>query len=557
MARRRINTATVQSSLHRLRTSARNALTWLPGKRPGWVVLELGGSYPARIQRRLIFGIPVPVELSRAEESLEELYFTVESLCDAPWLKGVVFRVQDLRVDLNAGYALRRAIDMLKRAGKQTVATVDHLTWTTFYVAAACDRIVAPEGAEVGLRGLAVSVLFMRDALAKLGVQFEKLAVEKYKNAFDELVRQDMSEAQREQLEALLTDFERQYVADIAADRGLEPEAVRTFIDEGVSSAERARELGMIDRVAYEDEVLTADHVPVGEAARFVKVRSRPVVGAKRIAVISMQGTIVAGRSRRLPVALPALGSFMVGSEAVVRALREAEADKATAAIVLYVQSGGGSAVASDLIWREVSRIVSRQKPVVAVLGSVAASGGYYAVTHASRIVATPWTVTGSIGVFTGKLILENFFERFGMHPERVERGRFASIYDPATPFSDEQRALLGKTNDEVYGRFVTRVAEGRGLSSERVNEIGRGRIWSGAQAAKLGLVDELGDVQLAIDRACELANIPTGSATWNVRTPAEMVLPTADDPTTLARALAPFRQETCLLLLPATLALR
>jgi protease-4 len=420
-------------------------------------------------------------------------------------------------------------------------------------VASATKEIVAPESAEIGLRGLGLSVTFMRDALAKVGVRFEKLAIDEYKNAFDTLVRQEMSPAQREQLEALLDRFYQHYTSAIAEGRGLSAERVRALLDEGITSAPRAQAEKLIDHLAYEDEVIASDHRTLAETRRFLGART-PGLG-KRVALITLAGTIVTGRSRSMPLPLPGAGGRTAGSETLVRALRAAGSDKATAAVVLFVDSGGGSALASDLIWREVRRLRD-QKPVVAVMGSMAASGGYYVLAPATRVIAAPTTITGSIGVLTGKLVLEDLFARVGLHAEEVRRGRYALMYDPARPLGDEERELLRRANEEIYDRFVARVAEGRRLSTERVRELAKGRIWSGADALDRGLVDELGDLETGFARARELANLGPDAPIWDVPAPEEMVLPSGDAEA-MVEALVPLARETSWLLLPVRLRVR
>ena len=536
--------------MHRLHAAGRHIASLVPGHRPQWVVVELSGSYPARIRRKPWFGLPLPAELGLSEPSLEELGRELESLGDAPWLEGVLLRIHDLRVDMATAYALRRAIAALRHTGKRTVAWLSELDHHSYYVAAAAETVVAPPSAELRLFGFGASVTFLRDALDKLGVRFEKLAIAEYKDAFDGLVRQTMSDGQREQLGALLDSIERQFAGDVAGDRRLGADDVRRAIAEGVSSAERARELGLLDRVAYEDELLGAEHRTLPEVERFLRVRSRPI-GEKRVAVVTVQGLLVTGRSRRSPLALPAIGSMMAGADSIIQCLRAATDDEQTAAIVLYVNSGGGSALASDLLWHEVRRVGLR-KPVVAVFGGVAASGGYYLAAGARRIVAAPGTITGSIGVVTGKLVLGELYRRWGLNSEQLKRGRFALLSHPARPLDDEERALLQRSSEEAYRRFVSCVAEGRGVSRERVNELGRGRIWSGADALGCGLVDELGDAERGIELAAELAGLPREAASWNVRAPAELLLPSPEDPSTLGRAFGTLLRERTLAIHPA-----
>ena len=407
--------------------------------------------------------------------------------------------------------------------------------------------MVAPESADIGLRGLGLSVTFMRDALARVGVRFEKLAIDEYKNAFDTLVRQEMSPAHRAQLEALLGRLEEHYTLAIGESRGLAPEQVRALVDEGLTSAARAREVKLLDRVAYEDEIVGPRHKPLAEARRFLGARVPPL-GGGRVAVVSLAGNILPGKSRRLP---PPLGGKMAGAETLVRALRAAGADASTRAVVLFVDSGGGSALASDLIGREV-RLVAAVKPVVAVMGAVAASGGYYVLTHARRVIAAPTTITGSIGVITGKLVVEELFARWGLNAEQVQRGRYALLLDPAKSLGDEERALLRRANEEIYDRFVARVADGRRLDVARVREIARGRIWAGADALAVGLVDELGDLETGIQRARELAGLGPDAPVWDVEAPDEPLLPAMPDAAALLELAAPLLRETSWLLLPA-----
>jgi protease-4 len=545
--------AGLQTALHSLRASAQNLLSHLPGERPSWVVVELAGHVTPRPERPRFLGLPITLPGQHRPPALEDLEDTLDALARAPWLRGVVLRFEALRADPATAYALRRRIAALRAAGKRTVAYLTQLDGTGYYVASAAAELCAPESAEIGLHGLGLSMTFMRDALARLGVRFEKLAVDEYKNAFDNLVRQEMSPAHREQLEVLLERFEAHSHAAIAESRGLTPAAVRALVDEGITSAARARAAGLLDRVAYEDEVVGADHKPVAEVRRFLGARPQ-ALGGKRVAVVSLTGGIMTGASKRFPVPMPPLGGSTAGSETLVGALRNAGADERTAAVVLFVDSGGGSALASDLIGREVRR-VKEKKPVVAVMGAVAASGGYYVLTHATRVIAAPTTITGSIGVLTGKLVLEDLYARWGLNAEQLSRGRYALLHDPARGLTDDERALLRRSNDEIYDRFVTRVADGRGLTKERVNELGRGRIWAGTDALANGLVDELGDLATGIARAKELAGLGPDAPVWDVPAPEELVLPGGDAEAMVA-ALAPLVRETSWLLLPMRLRL-
>lgn len=542
------------TALRNVYVDARNAISEvLPGDRPAWVVLELDGSFPARARRRKL--LPMPADAVRPPEvSLEAFERRVSLLAATPWLEGVVLRFGDLHVDPTTASALRNQLDVLKRAGKRVVAFATQLDTTTYALACGADEIVTPESAEFFVHGFALRTTFMGEALARVGVAFDKLAIAEFKNAGDQFARKEMSDAQRLQYDAFLDRIEQAFVDTAARARKVPPETVRGWLNEGVTSAREARELGMIDRVAYEDEALDRRSRPLADAARFVQLR-RVDVSRGRVAVVSLQGTIVTGKSSRSPLPLPIVGET-AGSETLQRALRAADKDPSTKAIVFHVDSGGGSALASDLIWREVVRIGAK-KPVVAVMGSVAASGGYYVLTHAKRVIAAPTTLTGSIGVLAAKFVTSELNAKVGFRPEVLQRGRFANAFGTDHAFDDEERAHLQRYIEEVYERFTTRVAEGRGLALEKVREIGKGRIWSGVDALALGLVDELGDVSLAVARAKEMAGLPADAPTWNVDVTPRMLLPAQDDPTTVLRTLAPLLRERALLLHPVEVRVR
>jgi protease-4 len=545
MLRSTPNLRTLAGLLRHAGVTARNLLADLPGERPEWVVLELSGTFPARAKRRKLLAFPPA--LGPRDTSLEELEEQITALALALWLRGVVFRVEGLQCGMATAYAIRGLMAQLRAANKRTAIYLTKLELSDYYLAAAADEVIMPDGAEPFIAGLALQVTFMRDALARFGLRFERFNIDEYKNAMDPVVRQEMSVAQREQLDALLDSIQGTVLGHIAADRKVDPRTVRSWIDEGVTSAQQALSFGMLDRIAYEDQVVSKQHKPFAASRRFL--RSRPVpLDAGRVAVVTLEGVIVPGKSRRSPLPLPIFGEAQAGSETLIAAFRAAEQDPQTAAIVFYVNSGGGSALASDLIWREVFRI-RKSKPIVAVMGAVAASGGYYVLAHADHVIAAPMTITGSIGVITGKLVMDEFNAKYGLNPEAVARGRYALTYSSARGFTNDEATLVKRSMHEIYDRFTSRVAEGRKLTKERVNDIGRGRIWSGTDALERGLVDELGDVRLAISRAREIAGLPADAPVWTVEAPSRLLLPTPEDPTTLWRTVTPLLNERALLL--------
>lgn len=526
-------------------TAIRNALVpLLPGERPAWLVLELKGSYPARKPARR--GISRFLPLRQDQTSQQEFEAQVSSMLRSPWLLGVVLRIDGLSVDPATAYFLRRQVVRLRESGKRVVAYAVRLDDSGYYVASAAERVVMPHSAELQVTGTSLGATFIGAALKRAGVRLQKLAVDEYKNAGDQFARESMSDAQREQYQALLDSFGRTYETDVGDGRDVSQETVRAWIDEGVTSAARAQHLGMIDQVAYEDEVLAGQHRPYRDGSRYMPAYVR--VPGSGVAVVSLVGTIALGSSRRFPLPLPLFGEATAGAETLVRALRAAGKDPRTAAVVFHVDSGGGSALASDLIGREVE-LLARRMPVVAVMGQVAGSGGYYVLTHATEVIAAPNTITGSIGVVTAKLVLEEFNARHGLNPEYVSRGRFAELMSSARPFDPEESAMLERYLREVYERFVARVAAGRKLDAARVDELGRGRLWSGADALELGLVDALGDVSSAIERARVLAGLHRRAGVWNVEAPARLLLPNPADPAAWLRDATALLDERALLL--------
>jgi len=278
-----------------------------------------------------------------------------------------------------------------------------------------------------------------------------------------------------------------------------------------------ALEAGLIDAVLYEDELAAHIHPPKEEGQEAAPLCTwhdvarrlrQPIkwTPSQAIGVVSVEGMIVPGRSHRAPVPTPLpITEAQAGAETIAHTLRRAEADRHIAAIILYVDSPGGSALASDLICREVRRL-RESKPIIALMGGYAASGGYYVAALANRIVARPTTLTGSIGIWGGKFTLGDLYDKLGINRESLQRGAMAGFYSDVTPFTEEERRWIRRDMGETYASFKALVAEGREMTEEQVEEIARGRVWTGVQAHEIGLVDELGDFDTALALAKELA---------------------------------------------------
>jgi len=492
-----------------------NPLRRLRGRGLDYVRLSLAGSFPERRTRERL---PVPWSLLpwiTAEMSLETLTERLERLAADPRVRGVVLTLDRLRASPATARSLRQAVLRFRQRGKRAVAYLTQVTTWRLYLASAADEVLLPGSAFFGAAGLWAEVTFLQDTLALLGIEADVEALREYKVSPDRFRRSEMSDAHREMLNAILDDQYAEIVAAVAEGRGLTKEAIRQAMDDAPLTAQEAVERGLADKVLYEDE-LAAYLGPTDRPATIATWREvrRRLVRPRRwrtrqvVGVVSVEGIIVPGPGRRLPTPLPIpYLSEQAGADTVIQALRQAERDKRVAAIVLHVDSPGGSALASDLIWREVLRLRQR-KPVVVYMGNVAASGGYYVSAPANYIVAQATTLTGSIGIWGGKLVTAGLYEKLNIHREVLQRGRAAGLYSDAARFSETERQKIRRSLEKGYTRFKARVAEGRGMEMDRVEEIARGRVWTGRQALEQGLVDELGDFRAAEEKAKELAKL-------------------------------------------------
>jgi len=522
----------------------RNLIADFPGKKPEYIVVSLSGCYPIRKPKQnLINSI---FRITKQKTSLEEFSKEVDKLASATWLKGVIVRLGSLQIDYAKSYMLFLEISKLKKSKKKIIVYAESLNLQSYCIASLADRIVLPESADLMLTGISIDQLYKKDFLDRFGISFQKLSIKEYKSAGDDLALSSMTKANEKQINELLDSFTSDYSEVVSKGRNTDSETVKKWINKAVSSAKEAKRLGMIDEVMYEDELFKQDYKELKKAKRFLKY-PRPSA-ADKVAVITLNGMIVSGKSKHSPLPIPIFGQTVAGSDTVIADFRAAEVDERTKAIVFYVDSGGGSALASDLIWREVVRI-QKIKPVIAVMGLLAASGGYYVLAGADKIIATPGTITGSIGVLLGKMVLSEFYKKQSLNMESIKRGQFADASSSARAFTKEEEKMLNKYMHEVYSRFVDRVASGRGLSKDRVNEIGKGRIWSGSDALDINLIDEIGDIQLGIQRAKELAKLPPNAAVYNIGTKGEFVLPKIDSVETFIKTINPLLQEQALLI--------
>jgi protease-4 len=416
---------------------------------------------------------------------------------------------------------LRLGVRAFAASGKPTVAWAETFGATPGYLlACAFGEIWCQPGGTLGPFGIGIETTFLRGALDRLGLEPELEQRHEYKNAADRLLRSDFTEAHRASVERLAASVYEDAVAEIAAARRLPQDRVRELADRGPQLAQEALAAGLVDALAYRDEVYTQVRGQAGADAYLLylsryqrsrslaeRARKLPTPPEDGLALIYASGLIRRGRSGRGP-----LSSGAMGSDTVTAALRAATADRRARAIVLRVNSGGGSYVASDAIWREVVRARQAGKPVVVSMGDVAASGGYFIAMAANAIVAQPGTLTGSIGVLGGKPVTRALLERAGVSPDSVSDGAHADMFSTSRPFTQEEWAKVNAWLDRIYADFIGKVAQGRNMTVEQVDAIARGRVWTGADAAGNGLVDHLGGLEAAQDLARREAGLP-GSA--------------------------------------------
>ena len=480
--------------------------------------IEISGSFPEAPQAGGIFG--------SLTETLEDVKGRIERAAADTRIAAVLLTVDGPGVDYAKAREIRQSVQAVKDAGKPVWVSFDDVSTGGYLIACAGDTVVAPESGTFTVLGVRAEVEFYKELFDDFEVRPDVLRVGKYKAAAEPYTRTEMSEAFREELSEVLGDAYRNLVATIAEGRGLTEAQVKAAIDSGPHAAPAAKDAGLIDVLAYEDEIpaLIAEELNAGEVSLredyakkkaktyeglsglmelMTELGGKPKSAAPRepyVAVIYALGQIMPGKSLTSP-----FGTRVMGHETMIEAIDAAREDDNCKAAVLRVDSPGGSALASDLIWRALVRLKG-EKPLIVSMGGVAGSGGYYIAAPGDVIVADPATITGSIGVVGLKLAFGEAFEEFGVTHSVVQYGENAGalslleVYDPA------EKAAMTKLLATIYEQFTAKVADGRGMEQQRVKELGGGRIYSGARAKELGLVDELGTLHDAIRLAEQAA---------------------------------------------------
>jgi len=477
----------------------------VPNRRAVEIDLRKALAWPKPGPLALVFGTTSRDPLARTLETLRRLARDSAT-------KAVVFRSAGLPLGMGRAEELRAGIENLRASGKKVIFYLESGGDLEYSVALAADRIYTAPQAVLLVNGFAATALFAAAGLDKLGVKAEFFRAGAYKNAPDLFTRTGMSREQREVESSLLDDVFGRYVKRISDARHLDESKVKSLLDEGILKPGEAVQAGLIDGLVYPDQLeeeagkllggtTTLRKVGTDEPARRdLRWGERP-----RIAVVRVVGTIARGEGGRDP-----FGAVRAaGSEPIGRRIRRAADDPRVAAIVVRIDSPGGDGTASDLIWRELVRArKEKHKPVIASMGDVAASGGYYVAAGADAIFAEPATITGSIGVFIGHFDAEGLLGKLGLNLETVKRGASADLFTPNRALSEGERKTLQSWVDGFYEEFVARVAEARGLSRDQVDRIARGRVWTGHQALEHRLVDRLGGLMDALAEAKRRAGL-------------------------------------------------
>ncbi|MFN2201446.1 MAG: signal peptide peptidase SppA [Caldilineaceae bacterium] len=481
--------------------------------------------------------------------SLEYISDALRHIAEDPDIKGVVFFMKAPGLSLAQAQSLVLIFERFRQwdaqyrqpgaPPKRNLVHLEQVDIPSYIVACGADLITMTPMASWDVLGLRASSVFLKDTLARFGIKFDVVQIAPWKTAADQFSRSEMSPEGRDQVNWLLDSLYEDIVDTVADSRALKPEAVRELIDRSPLTAEEAMSAGLIDKALYKDEIggyleTTEDPASLKTYAstRSLLLRRIKHHPPKSVGVLNLKGTITGGESRSYPLPVPILGEGTIGSISVEQQIRTARRDDNMAAVIVFVDSGGGSAMASDLICRELA-LLGLEKPVIVYMGDVAASGGYYIATPATKIVAQSATLTGSIGVIVAKPVTAGAADKIDANRESILRGRNADLYADENTWTDEQRTQVEANVRHYYAAFKQRVADGRGLEFESLDVICNGRVWTGRQALGHGLVDELGDFQHALDLACEASGLPSDGTVRvrNISEPRNRILPEPASP--------------------------
>jgi protease-4 len=475
--------------------------------------------------------------LSKPRLSIKELSERFDVIARDPRIRGVVLHLRSVPMPMATLQELRELVSHLRASGKRVIAWAPFYTTGTYYLACACDEILMMPTGSVQPLGFTSTGMFLAAGLARFGIEADFVQVSPYKAAADMLTKSNMSSELREQITWLLGAHHTELVGAIAASRGLDDNAARELVDASPYVDDAALDQRVVDGIVSEERLVdrlgaSGSSVTAGtwEQARHALRQDPPTLGrGQYVAVLRIEGMIVDGRSERLPVKppieVPLLGADRAGDLTVVQLARQVAADSRAAAAVLYVNSRGGSTTASEAMRQALERINAR-KPLVVAMGPTAASGGYWVATPARWIVARPSTLTGSIGVLTGKIVTGGLWSKLLVNRETIAFGEHVALEQTDKPFTDDERKIVKGEIDHIYGDFLELVGMSRKMSRDEVDPIAAGKVWTGRQALERKLVDEMGGLDAAVRKARTLAGLKESAPARELWGPQRMIPP-------------------------------
>jgi protease-4 len=504
-------------------------------KAPDFVLFTLEGPYLEVAPPR---GGGLKRRRPRRRPTLGDLRAQLKHVAADRRVTGIILRLCSLKMSYAELQSLRDLIAEVRSAGKRVIAWSHGYDFGRYYVACACDEILLQHTGSVAALGDGQRYLFLADALDRVGLRGDFVQISPYKTAPDMLTRSEMSAEAREMANWLSNDIYDQVLEGIAAGRGIGKDDAAALVDGGPHPAAAAFEADVVEAVVGEEELpayLAADgrqaRIAPYEKAKRHLLMPRLRRPGKYVALLRIAGDIIDGRSAQPPVKppfrIPLLFSERAGDLTVIQQARALARNRRAAAVVVHVDSGGGSATSSEAMAAALQK-VAEKKPLVVSMGSVAASGGYYVATPGEWILAQPATITGSIGVLGGKIITAGLLDKLLLRSETISRGEHALFYSPSRPFTEDERQRVWEMINETYAVFLDRVSSSRNLTSEDVDAVGGGRVWTGRQALDHGLIDELGGLERAVDKARELAGLSSRSRVRVVGPPKRDLAPIA-----------------------------
>ncbi len=470
-----------------------------------YLVIPLYGNIPDYTTKENIFSKREPL-------TIWNFYRAVKLAERDSRIKGIILKVYNPMIGMGKIEEIISILKDFKKSGKKIYSFLEYGGMRDYMIASVSDKIYMISTGTLVLKGFSFEVMFYKGLLEKLGIKADLLHIGDYKTASNLFTEDKLTPAHKEEMEYLLNEFSDYFLKVVSENRKIRKEDVKRIFNHPFLTSEEAKDFSLIDSIAYYDQMIKDISKPYNKLKPYKKVNrvsfSSYLYGKKfypkgrNIAIIFAYGQIESGQSGYNP-----LYGEMLGSETLISAIRKAKKDSSVKAIVLRVDSPGGSGVASDEILREL-KLAAKKKPVVVSMSDLAASGGYWISMGAKKIVAHTLTLTGSIGVIAGKFSLKGFYNKLGLNVERVEKEKYAHIFSSTEEFSPEERKLLYKNIESFYNKFLKVVSEGRGLSLKEVDSIGRGRVWTGRSALKIKLVDKIGGLDVAIREASSLAKL-------------------------------------------------